>query len=479
MDDIPNTLYVFPDTNVLVQCKALGELDWSCLGSYSKFVLILARPVIGEIDQQKGGSGRLAKRARVANSLLRRFLEEDLIAIPAKKKSIEVVLFSGDHLRASQGFDDQLDYSTADDKLVGTVHKYQHDHPDRPVVFLSHDTGPLMTAKRLGVPFKQVPDDWILPPETDEDQKQIKALQEQLKQREGQQPDCQIEFVDAPWTITVPRYRALTEAQIDTLIEDVEHRHPCATVFETEPPRRNPYDLVGFQIGGKRFVPVSPGQISEYHDGYQKWVQELRDALARIHEKVGKSSAMPWIEIGLKNTGTGPARNVDVRVEVQGKKFSIFAPSDEIEKVINAKLRLPEPPAVPKGRSVDAFSINTIGIPSAQFAPRTLDLLRAVRAPDVNKFYWKDRRPETPVYQVSRECGEWRHHDDQEFVRVRLYLGESHDVLRDAIRVTIRASNLTQPLQAVQPVRIEYEDVDLFADAEQLVDSIGLLGVEE
>lgn len=479
MDDISNTLYVFPDTNVLVQCKALGELDWSCLGSYSKFVLILARPVIGEIDQQKGGAGRLAKRARVANSLLRRFLEEDLIAIPAKKKSIEVVLSSGDHLRASQGFDDQLDYSTADDKLVGTVHKYQHDHPDRPVVFLSHDTGPLMTAKRLGVPFKQVPDDWILPPETDEDQKQIKALQEQLKQREGQQPDCQIEFVDAPWTITVPRYRALTDAQIDTLIEDVEQRHPCATVFETEQPRRNPYDLVAFQIGTKRFVPVSSGQISDYHDCYQKWVQGLRDALSKIHEKIGKSSAMPWIKIGLKNIGTGPALNVDVRVEVQGKKFSICAPSDEIEKLITAKLRLPQPPAVPKGHSVDLLAIGTTRLSSARLAPKNLDFLRAVRAPDANKFYWKDGRPETPVHQVSQECVEWRHHDDQEYVRVRLFVGRADDVVKDAIRVTIRASNLTQPLQAVQPVRVEFVDVDIFPDAEQLVDSIGVLDDEE
>lgn len=479
MDDTPNTLYVFPDTNVLVQCKALGELDWSCLGSYGKYVLILARPVIGEIDQQKGGSGRLAKRARVANGHLRRLLEEDPIAIPTKKKHMEVVLSSGDHLRASQGLDDQLDYSTADDKLVGTVHKYQHDHPDRTLVFLSRDTGPLMTAKRLGVPFKQVPDDWILPPETDEDQKQIKALQEQLKQREGQQPDCQIEFVDAPWTITVPRYRALTEDQIDTLIEEVEHRHPCATVFETEPPRRNPYDLVAFQIGGKRFIPVNPSQISDYHDGYQKWIQGLRDALATIHEKVGKSSAMPWIEIGLKNTGTGPALNVDVRVEVQGKKFSIFAPSNEVEKVITAKPRLPEPPAVPKSRLADPFSIGATGFSSAHLAPKNFDFLRAVRAPDANKFYWKDGRPETPVHQVSRECVEWRHHDDQEFVRVRLFVGGAGDVLKDAIRVTIRASNLTQPLQAIQPVRVEFVEADFFTVAEHLVDSIGVLADED
>jgi predicted ribonuclease YlaK len=159
MDDTLKTLYVFPDTNVLVQCKPLGELDWSNLGAFSKINLILARPVIGEIDHQKAGAGRLAKRARNANGLLRRLLDEDLIEIPTKRKGVHVTLQSGDHLRASALLDDQLDYSTADDKLVGTVHKYLYDHPDHHVLFLSHDTGPLMTAKRLQVPFQRVPDD--------------------------------------------------------------------------------------------------------------------------------------------------------------------------------------------------------------------------------------------------------------------------------------------------------------------------------
>src|SRR3546814_8961160 len=67
MGDMRKALYVFPDTNVFVQCQSLEELAWSDLGTFDLIVLLLSSPVIGEIDRQKGGAGRLAKRARTAN----------------------------------------------------------------------------------------------------------------------------------------------------------------------------------------------------------------------------------------------------------------------------------------------------------------------------------------------------------------------------------------------------------------------------
>ncbi|MHC8305127.1 PIN domain-containing protein [Pseudomonas sp. PB3P13] len=468
MDEKLKTLYVFPDTNVLVQCKQLGELDWNALGKFSEIVLILARPVIGEIDHQKGGVGRLAKRARTANGLLRRLLDEDTIKIPTKTRGIEVTLRSGDDLRASADLVDQLDYSTADDKLVGTVHKYLLDNPNHQVLFLSHDTGPLMTAKRLRVPFQRVPDSWLLSLETDDEQKQIKFLQEELKRSERREPECQIEFLAAPWILKIPRYRALTERQIDALVQRLKHRHPCETEFETEAPPRSPYEIAAVQL--KRFVPVSAEQIRAYEDSYQHWVEAVSTFFRTFNEKFGVLSALPTIEIALINVGTSPARNVEVRVEVCGGRFSIFAPSTKMEKIIETPLSLPPVPLVPKAQWKEQFAFGAALLPhSFNISPTNHDLLRPLSAPDPNKFYWKDGRPTEPVQKVSRECAEWRHHDDKELVRLRLAPSQSAELLNDAIKVTIRASNLSQPVQSIQAIRFEYEELDLLAEAEELV----------
>lgn len=473
MDDTSKTLIVFPDTNVLVQCKPLSELDWGSIWAHKRITLIIARPVIGEIDQQKGGAGRLAKRARTANTLLRRFLDEDSIDIPVKKKGVDVSLQSGDHLRASAGLDDQLDYTTADDRLVGTVHKYISDYPSHEVVFLSHDTGPLMTAKRLAVPFQRVPDDWLLSPEADEEQKQIKILQEQISRYEDQLPKCQIEFIDAPWVFKLPCYRALTENQIDTLVQRVERKYPRETMFETQPPQRTPYDLAFASIGiGKRFDPVSAEEISEYEDSYTQWLEAVTESFRTLNQTFDAVAALPWIEIGLTNSGSTPANNVEVRVEAAGGKFCFFTPSKEMEKQLEAPSRLPLPPEPPKGRWVESFGFSSLLFDVPERLPLDLDFMRPRAVRDPNRFYWKEGRPDKPVAQVSRECMEWRHQDDRQIVRLRLVAGQTTELLTGAIRVTIRATNLSQPVQAIQPVRFEFEQLDLLEEAEALLEAL-------
>src|SRR3546814_17260894 len=53
MGDIRKALYVFPDTNVSLQCQSLEELAWSDLGTFALIVLLLLSTFIGETDPQK------------------------------------------------------------------------------------------------------------------------------------------------------------------------------------------------------------------------------------------------------------------------------------------------------------------------------------------------------------------------------------------------------------------------------------------
>ena len=63
-----HTLYLFPDTNLFIQCRLLEQLDWSEWADFEEVRLIVCRPVQREIDnQQNRGNNRVAQRAR--NSL--------------------------------------------------------------------------------------------------------------------------------------------------------------------------------------------------------------------------------------------------------------------------------------------------------------------------------------------------------------------------------------------------------------------------
>src|SRR3546814_16094945 len=102
----------------------------------------------------------------------------DSVAIKTKKKGPVVVVESGNGLRPSDDLREMLDYSSADDRLVGIVHRYCGDNPGKEGRLLSHDTGTLLTATRVAEPFVRVPVAWLLPAEREKDQKRQRELEE-------------------------------------------------------------------------------------------------------------------------------------------------------------------------------------------------------------------------------------------------------------------------------------------------------------
>jgi hypothetical protein len=59
---------------------------------------------------------------------------------------------------------------------------------------------------------------------------------------------------------------------------------------------------------------------------------------------------------------------------------------------------------------------------------------------------------------------------DRSFAGVSLK--RSAELLAGAMRVAICARNLRQPVQATQPVRFEFEQLDLLEEAEALLDAL-------
>ncbi|SFA71198.1 PIN domain-containing protein [Azotobacter beijerinckii] len=479
MSDRQNTLYVFPDTNILVQCKPLEELDWSYLGSIDRIVLILSRPVIGEIDQQKAGTGRLAKRARTANSLIRQLLDNDSISIDTKRKGPAVIVESGDNLRPSAGLDDQLDYTSADDKLVGTVHRYLQDHPDRKVLLLSHDTGPLMTARRLQVPYTRVPDEWLLSPENDEEQKRIRELEGQLKRYQLTEPKCEIKFEESPWEFKRLKHRPLTNEQVTELVRRLKEKYPVDTDFGSTEPKERSAKSGYFLCGTEKFEPTSEKEISDYRDiEYPKWLASCESLFRELHHKLDMLEPPLFVSVAMSNIGAKPADNVLVQFKVKGQRFGIFSPrkDDENQKVESSRLTLP--PVAPKGRWVNNFTqlisgfdkySQVIAYPSVSM-PMIDRFPRTPTTCDQNIFYWKEGRPSNPVALVELTCQQWRHQDEEELFVFQLGLRSEIEPIKDALTVTVHAANLAEPVQCTQRVSILIEEVDIWGDAEALLD---------
>jgi predicted ribonuclease YlaK len=174
-------VYLFPDTNVLVQCRPLEQLDWSGWKNFDEVHLVLSRPVQAEIDDHKNkGRDRLAKRAKAASSKIRDLITGDDDHLVVRPTGPSVKLFLNPLLRPSQELADVLDYSRADDQLVGSVHAFTKKNEGADARVLTHDTGPMATARTVGVAIAPVPDEWLLPPEPSESDKRIRALEAEV-----------------------------------------------------------------------------------------------------------------------------------------------------------------------------------------------------------------------------------------------------------------------------------------------------------
>src|SRR6516225_7965758 len=118
-------LYLFPDTNLLIQCLPLGQLGWERWKSFDEVNLIISRPIQREIDKHKnGGNERLAKRGRKAAALLRDVIAGSTDHEVIRETGPRVKLFVRTDIKPSESLAGMLNYDEPDDQLVGTVHSF-------------------------------------------------------------------------------------------------------------------------------------------------------------------------------------------------------------------------------------------------------------------------------------------------------------------------------------------------------------------
>lgn len=491
-------LYLIPDTNVLLQCRSFHELDWSSLlDRVTEITLVLVTPVVRETDRQKGGQGRLANRARKVNSWIGDLLDQEALEIRPASPGPAVRLISADAFKPDPELGDQLDYSHPDDSIVGTVSAFRKAHSGEEVALLSRDNAVLLAAKRVGVPFYKVPEDWLLPAETNEDQKRIKALESELARVMKAEPNCLVEAVDGPWKFETPCYEPLQEEQIGSLLEVLRSKFPCETDFgPKEMPARAP--TLGLAVANLReeFRPASQETIEHYRNvTYPEWLKKCEEVWRTLHSELNSREAAPRIEFTLRNDGSRPAEDVSVDIALKGKGWMLsLVDADEEEKTVDLSsgatlrvgsgqrgVRLPPVPKAPKGdwikRSLFPHHAATMASVEATRLLRDLEPISARIGPppqrETDTFYWKPgTRPTHPRPSTSLTCSQFRHQSrPEEFEFNVVMLGErAPGQVKGALSVEVHAANLGTPVVVTFPIEVTMALADTYGEAEALLE---------
>jgi hypothetical protein len=486
-------LYLFPDTNLFVQCRPLHELGWMAWKEFDEVHLMVSRRVQSEIDHQKNsGSDRLGRRARAASAFLR-----DIILNGGGHKVVRnagplVRLFIVPELQPNPELSDRLDYQEPDDRLVGTAHAFRQNNPGTDVRILTHDTGPMASARMIDLAVAPIPDDWLLTPESTDAEKKIKDLENELARLRRTEPDFRIRCLDRDHRetekieIEVPRYLPLTEEEVAGFMTRISSRFPLATESGPRDPderdQENPTTVIGYMK--EIFVPATDEEISSYkNERYPEWLRGCEGILRDFHNLLERRVHRPAFFFSVTNHGIRPAKDALITIEAKGR-FEIMPPerSEKDDDDDNQPLALARPPRAPGSKRKvvnDPFGsfegirslamFGSLGIPPLSAMPMR-PFLAAERDP--NGFYWKPSLPEIPASRFSLECEQWRHGIEAELFEVEFYFDKSGESISGLLECRIHAENLSRTAVARVPVRIKIAEIRAYETASAIVDAL-------
>jgi len=332
-----------PDTNFLLHFKDPADIPWAEITTDSLVRLVICGNTLAELDKKKFElRGRPQDRARKWAAIVRELIETDVARElhPSNPKiSVEV------YLEHPPGWAPPADLDVSvvgDDRFVADALAFQHFTNVSDCTLLTADAGPLWKGKKHGLRvISPMRPGWELAQETDSRDKEIRQLQQELKEaRQG--PAIVAAFtVDgkpaSEITIEVARYPALSNSSIEELLEELKIRHPRVTEFarpiedaakKTPMGANQSFDIASLQPAFEWVGPTS-AQIDGYNASYDRWLDSARRLAETAPASMQEAEFEAEFDLSLSNAGVSAAE--DVWVAVRAKAGLLLREQDEEE----------------------------------------------------------------------------------------------------------------------------------------------------
>ena len=443
---------IFVDTNFLFHGKWIEEIPWGDLFPTSPRVFV-ARIVQSELDKHKSmGSSRRADRARRVLKLLRPIIDAEAESVPIGTAEIRLAAIG----RIPWDEFPDLDPSKPDDQLVAEALLHRKGHPD--TLVLTNDGGPIMTARHCKLDAKRVPDDWLLPPEKDDRDREIDDLRAQIREHESREPRLSAHFQQDGKSIEsieleVPIILPPREGEVRRWLELIQEKYPR----QMEPP--SVADLTKLDHSLRRQPEV------KYDSEYSEFLDKCRQAFENLPTKIALSRMSFQFQLQIENKGAKPAEGLQIEVDCHGGV--LINRSDERQE---RGLWIPKPPKVPRVSDFLDSQLN----PSYFHDNPLLSQIRSMNR-DPLYLYWEEEPKDHKFKYAELRCAEFRHGRDE---LVNFY-GFFAEIAKDkaVIKFRVSAGNVPNSLSPVFKVSLKQYQLDLKEGLSLLAGNKGLLAL--
>lgn len=189
--------YVLLDTNIYLHCVAFDTLPWKdIVGAEDEVAILLPMQVLRELDKKKDDASEKAVHRR-AKKVCAKLSD---ILLDEKESSPAVITCE---MPPRGEFKPGFLLEVSDDVILMSAISFQSKNTGR-VVVVSRDIPMLMKAKQANLDFVKMPDQYLLP--SDQEDKEKQQLREELRRLKSRLPAPKLVFEDKSEKLRLKRY---------------------------------------------------------------------------------------------------------------------------------------------------------------------------------------------------------------------------------------------------------------------------------
>jgi hypothetical protein len=313
---------ILTDTNILLHGKPLQDIPWD---RYEKppITVVVTKTNIRELDRHKDQHPKKHMRDRARRALKQ--IEQSL-ASPILRANVKLEV---EHRSPKVDFEQyDLDPEHPDDTIIASALQSSRDHPDEVTVLYSHDVGPRITAQRVGLAVRELPESERLPAEKDEAEVESARLRRELHELRAAAPELSLLIEDEENTVNRATHGSPSEPQTD---EEIASQVAAALQeFPAIDPDVIPKEEDGIRRrdDGRRVLVIDPdaprldpggvprSELLRYERERESYGPLLAKYLRERHAALVARSRVVTLDFTLWNKGGQPADDIHVDIEV-------------------------------------------------------------------------------------------------------------------------------------------------------------------
>lgn len=296
--------YLFLDTNIYLHYIDFEQIDWKGLVG-DDYTIVVPQIVIREIDKHKDNSkGKIQSKAKaISKKFGDIFLDGAKVKCPVIDCSDpQITLFDGK----------EFNININDDWIVLSAIDSGFEETD--IYVISGDNNLLIKAKKAGLKYIRMPEEYLCKPEESEIEKENRRIKKELEEYKNRMSKAIVVFDNEEETCvyTRPKVRII-ESELEEYVKDLKQKNPYYT--PTSKKQNGPYDILGISNLALHNL-YSEEDVRTYNDKLDKYFEDCARYQRFLIEKEIMEDRFRPLRFSLVNDGNAQTGDVNIFIDI-------------------------------------------------------------------------------------------------------------------------------------------------------------------